>query len=72
MAGQVIEIFFLGEDVSLRGFLASGKAPKNDWRFNLCGELGAAFGVNAIGLAVAALLTLGGRRGTAGAERDQN
>ena len=56
MAGEVIEIIFLGENVGLGEFFAAGKAPEDDGAFRLCGEVGAACGVGAVGLAFAALL----------------
>jgi len=30
VAGEVVEILFLGEEVGLRNFFAAGEAPKND------------------------------------------
>src|SRR5882762_6414858 len=56
VAGEVVEILFLGEEVGLRNFFAAGEAPKNDGPIGLRRELGAAFGVDAIGFAFAALL----------------
>jgi len=51
VAGEVVEIFFLGKDVGLRNFLAAGESPKNNRRIGLCRELGATFRVDAIGFA---------------------
>src|SRR5690242_18794777 len=72
MAGQVVEIFFLLEDVGLRRFLAPGETQENDGAIDLCGEHGAALRIDAIGFAVAAFLGAGGRRGAASREAEQN
>ena len=72
MAGQVIEIFFLGEDVVLRGFFATGKTPENNGAIDLCGELSAALRVDAIGFAVAAFLSAGQGSGAIESEANQS
>src|SRR5208282_2813169 len=72
VAGEVIKVIILGENISLREFFAAGEAPKNDRAIDLGGELGAAIGVNTVGLAFAALLCLRGRRdGTRQRKNDQ-
>ncbi len=58
MTGEVVEILFLLENVGLRVLFAAGKTPKNDRAIHLCGKLGAAFRVDAIGFALATLLGL--------------
>src|SRR6266849_3946732 len=72
VAGEVVEVFFLLEDIGLRGLLTSGEAPENDGGVGLSRELGTALKVDAIGLAVAALLCRGRGRGAPGAEASQN
>jgi hypothetical protein len=64
VAGEVIEIVFLSEDVGLRGLFAAGEAPEEDGRVDLRGEFGAARGIDAVRFAVAAFLglRLGGQR----------
>jgi hypothetical protein len=66
VAGEVVEIVFLRENVGLRGFFAASKAPEKDWGIDLCGEFGAASGIDAVGFALSALLGSGGRCGTDG------
>ena len=63
VASEVIEVVFLREDVGLRGFFAAGEAPEKDRGIDLCGEFGAACGVDTVGFAVAAFLGAGGGRG---------
>src|SRR5713101_2296255 len=59
VAGQVVEAIFLVKNVGLSRFFAARVTPKNDRPVHLCGNLGAALGVDAIGFALAALLGLG-------------
>jgi hypothetical protein len=66
VAGEIVEIFLLLENISLGNFLAASETPKNDWPVDLRRHLGAAFGVDAVGFALAALL---GRR--AGGEANE-
>ena len=66
VAGEVIKVVFLREDVGLRGFFAASEAPEKDRGIDLSGELGAARGVDAIGFALAAFLGVGRWRGTDG------
>ena len=70
MAGEVVKILFLGEDVGLGLFLAAGETPKDDRAIGLRRELPAAFRVNAIRLALAALL--GARRGCNVSQAEQS
>jgi len=63
VAGEVVEVLFLREDIGLRGFFAASKAPEKDWGIDLGGEFGAASGVDAVGFALAALLGRSGLRG---------
>jgi hypothetical protein len=59
---EVVKIVFLLEDVILGELLAAGEAPEEDRGVDLRGEFGAAGGVNAVGFAFAALLSIGQRR----------
>ena len=56
VAGQVIEIFFLGKNVGLRFLFPAGVAEQNDGAIDVGSELGAARGISGIGFAFAALL----------------
>jgi len=62
VAGEVVEVVFLLEDVVLREFFAAGESPEKDRNVDLGGELGAASGVHGVGFALAALLGTGERR----------
>jgi hypothetical protein len=72
VAGKVIEVVFLREDVGLRGFFAAGEAPEEDRGVDLRGKFGAAGGVDAVGFAVAALLGLRWRGKSSEAQQNQN
>ena len=56
MAGQIVKIIFLRENIGLRDFFAPGKAPQHNRAIGLRGESGAPFGVDAVGFALAPLL----------------
>lgn len=56
MAGQVIEIFLLGEDVGLRFLFLAAIAEKHDRPVDIRRKLRAARSVDGIRLAIAALL----------------
>ena len=56
MAGEIVKIIFLGENVGLRNFFAPSEAPQDYRAIGLRGDFGAALGVNAVGFAFAALL----------------
>ena len=61
MAGEIVEILLLLKDIRLGDFFAAGVAPQDDWAVDLSGKLGAALRVDAIGFALAALLSLRAR-----------
>jgi len=69
VASEVVKILFLGKDVGLGNFLAAGETPEDDRPIGLRRQLGAAFRVDAIGLALAALLGSRGSRNVSQAEQ---
>src|SRR5579859_4399341 len=71
VAGEVVEILFLLEDVILGEFFAAGESPEEDGGVDLGGELGAAGSVNAVGFAFAAFLGLRGWRRADGDEASE-
>ena len=58
VAGEIVKVIFLREDVCLRDFFSPGEAPENDGDFGLHGKFGATLGINAVRFAFAALLRI--------------
>src|SRR5208282_2208353 len=65
VAGEVIEILILGENVGLRVLFVPGQAEQHDGAVNVGSEFRAAFGIDGIGFAPAPLLRRGGKQGAA-------
>jgi hypothetical protein len=61
VASEVVEVVFLLENVILREFFAACKTPEDDRSVDLRGQFGAASGVDAVGFALAALLSMNER-----------
>ena len=48
MAGEIVEVVFLGEDVGLGEFFAAGEAPQDNGTFAVRGEGAAAVGIDRV------------------------
>src|SRR5882724_9944709 len=64
VAGKVIKIIFLGEDVGLRNLFASSESPEDDGSVSLRGDARATGSVDFVGFAFAVLLAEYGGRDT--------
>jgi len=69
VAGEILEVIFLREDVGLRFLFPAGVAGENDRPIHLREEFAAALGIDAVRFALAALLC---GRFWCGANQDQN
>src|SRR5689334_11111361 len=56
MPGQVIEVFFLSEDVPQRRLFAPRESPEHNGRIHLSRQLGAPLGIHTVGFTFAPLL----------------
>jgi hypothetical protein len=57
VTGKIVKALFLGKDVRLRRLFASSEAPKNYRAVDVRRKSGSALSINAIGFALATLLS---------------